>query len=100
MAEKDDYLVDILVDLGFVSADQVATLRPEALYLVGTHKPQVHQDIYQIIVFFSHNLEWRCALSSARATQQSTVPAGNVNALYCRLEAKSLDFEQRRSPKR
>ena len=30
MAEKDDYLVDILVDLGFVSTDQVASLRPEA----------------------------------------------------------------------
>ena len=30
MAEKDDYLVDILVDLGFVTADQVASLRPEA----------------------------------------------------------------------
>ncbi len=30
VAEKDDYLVDILVDLGFVSTDQVATLRPEA----------------------------------------------------------------------
>ncbi|HVV01656.1 MAG TPA: type II/IV secretion system protein, partial [Verrucomicrobiae bacterium] len=30
MAEKDDYLVDILVDLGFVTADQVATLRKEA----------------------------------------------------------------------
>ena len=30
MAEKDDYLVDILVDLGFVSPDQVAGLRPEA----------------------------------------------------------------------
>ena len=30
MAEKDDYLVDILVDLGFVNADQVAGLRNEA----------------------------------------------------------------------
>ncbi|MDB6123370.1 MAG: type fimbrial assembly protein PilB [Pedosphaera sp.] len=30
MAEKDDYLVDILVDLGFVTADQVANLRNEA----------------------------------------------------------------------
>ena len=30
MAEKDDYLVDILIDLGFVSPDQVAALRPEA----------------------------------------------------------------------
>ena len=30
MAEKDDYLVDILVDLGFVSPDKVAELRPEA----------------------------------------------------------------------
>ncbi|MCE0498791.1 MAG: Flp pilus assembly complex ATPase component TadA [Methylacidiphilales bacterium] len=30
MAEKDDYLVDILIDLGFVSPEQVATLRPEA----------------------------------------------------------------------
>src|SRR6266404_3252900 len=30
MAEKDDYLVDILVDLGFVSPDQVATLKQEA----------------------------------------------------------------------
>ena len=30
MAEKDDYLVDILVDLGFVSAEQVATMRDEA----------------------------------------------------------------------
>jgi general secretion pathway protein E/type IV pilus assembly protein PilB len=30
VAEKDDYLVDILVDLGFVSSDQVASLRPEA----------------------------------------------------------------------
>ncbi|PYJ04549.1 MAG: type II secretion system protein E, partial [Verrucomicrobia bacterium] len=30
MAEKDDYLVDILVDLGAVSAEQVAALRPEA----------------------------------------------------------------------
>ena len=30
MAEKDDYLVDILVDLGFVSSDQVAELRREA----------------------------------------------------------------------
>ena len=30
MAEKDDYLVDILVDLGFVSPDKVAELRREA----------------------------------------------------------------------
>jgi type IV pilus assembly protein PilB len=30
VAEKDDYLVDILVDLGFVTADQVAGLRGEA----------------------------------------------------------------------
>ncbi len=30
MAEKDDYLVDILTDLGFVTADQVSTLRAEA----------------------------------------------------------------------
>jgi len=30
VAEKDDYLVDILVDLGFVSGDQVASLRREA----------------------------------------------------------------------
>ena len=30
MAEKDDYLVDILVDLGFVTPEQVAQLRPEA----------------------------------------------------------------------
>ena len=30
MAEKDDYLVDILVDLGFVTADQVESLRTEA----------------------------------------------------------------------
>jgi general secretion pathway protein E/type IV pilus assembly protein PilB len=30
VAEKDDYLVDILTDLGFVSPDQVATLRAEA----------------------------------------------------------------------
>ncbi len=30
MAEKDDYLVDILVDLGFVTADQVAGFRSEA----------------------------------------------------------------------
>jgi len=30
VAEKDDYLVDILVDLGFVSPDQVAQLRSEA----------------------------------------------------------------------
>jgi len=30
VAEKDDYLVDILVDLGFVSPDQVATLKQEA----------------------------------------------------------------------
>jgi type IV pilus assembly protein PilB len=30
VAEKDDYLVDILVDLGFVTPDQVASLRPEA----------------------------------------------------------------------
>ena len=30
MAEKDDYLVDILVDLGFLSPDQVGALRTEA----------------------------------------------------------------------
>jgi type IV pilus assembly protein PilB len=30
VAEKDDYLVDILVDLGFVTSDQVAGLRAEA----------------------------------------------------------------------
>src|SRR6266481_2838217 len=30
MAERDDYLVDILVDLSFVTADKVAELRPEA----------------------------------------------------------------------
>ncbi|MDB6067208.1 MAG: type fimbrial assembly protein PilB [Pedosphaera sp.] len=30
MAEKDDYLVDILTDLGFVTADQVETIRGEA----------------------------------------------------------------------
>src|SRR5882762_7971307 len=30
MAEKDDYLVDILVDLGFVTVDKVAELRTEA----------------------------------------------------------------------
>ena len=30
MAEKDDYLVDILVDLGFVTPDQVAEIRAEA----------------------------------------------------------------------
>ena len=30
MAEKDDYLVDMLVDLGFVSAEQVAKARSEA----------------------------------------------------------------------
>ena len=30
MAEKDDYLADILVDLGFVSADKVAETRREA----------------------------------------------------------------------
>jgi type IV pilus assembly protein PilB len=30
VAEKDDYLVDILVDLGFVSHDQVASLKAEA----------------------------------------------------------------------
>jgi general secretion pathway protein E/type IV pilus assembly protein PilB len=30
VAEKDDYLVDILVDLGFVTADKVAELRAEA----------------------------------------------------------------------
>jgi len=30
VAEKDDYLIDILVDLGFVTADKVAELRPEA----------------------------------------------------------------------
>ncbi|HLH55817.1 MAG TPA: ATPase, T2SS/T4P/T4SS family [Verrucomicrobiae bacterium] len=30
MAEKDDYLIDILVDLGYVSPDKVAELRQEA----------------------------------------------------------------------
>jgi type IV pilus assembly protein PilB len=30
VAEKDDYLVDILVDLGFVTPDKVAEMRPEA----------------------------------------------------------------------
>ncbi len=30
MAEKDDYLIDILVDLGFVTAEKAAELRPEA----------------------------------------------------------------------
>jgi len=30
VAEKDDYLVDILIDLGFVSAEQVAGLKAEA----------------------------------------------------------------------
>jgi len=30
VAEKDDYLVDILIDLGFVSAEQVETLKSEA----------------------------------------------------------------------
>ena len=30
MAEKDDYLIDLLVDLGFVSADQVASAKQEA----------------------------------------------------------------------
>ena len=30
MAEKDDYLIDILVDLGFVTPDKVAEMRPEA----------------------------------------------------------------------
>ncbi|MEI9963178.1 MAG: ATPase, T2SS/T4P/T4SS family [Limisphaerales bacterium] len=30
MAEKDDYLVDVLVDLGFVTAEQVAKARQEA----------------------------------------------------------------------
>jgi general secretion pathway protein E/type IV pilus assembly protein PilB len=30
VAEKDDYLVDILVDLGFVTAEQVESLRAEA----------------------------------------------------------------------
>ena len=30
VAEKDDYLVDMLVDLGFVTAPQVQTLRTEA----------------------------------------------------------------------
>ena len=30
MAEKDDYLVDLLVDLGFVNAEQVAAVRQEA----------------------------------------------------------------------
>ena len=37
MAEKDDYLVDILIDLGFVTADQVTGLRDEAVSAgVGT----------------------------------------------------------------
>ncbi len=31
MAEKDDYLVDMLVDLGFVTAEQVAATRPDAV---------------------------------------------------------------------
>ena len=31
MAEKDDYLLDLLVDLGFVNADQVANARQEAV---------------------------------------------------------------------
>ena len=30
MAEKDDYLLDLLVDLGFVTSDQVASARQEA----------------------------------------------------------------------
>ncbi|HZR18845.1 MAG TPA: type II/IV secretion system protein, partial [Verrucomicrobiae bacterium] len=30
MAEKDDYLIDILVDLGYVTPDKVAELRTEA----------------------------------------------------------------------
>ena len=30
MAEKDDYLADVLVDLGVVNADQVAKTRQEA----------------------------------------------------------------------
>jgi type IV pilus assembly protein PilB len=30
VAEKDDYLIDILVDLGFVSPDKVEEMRPEA----------------------------------------------------------------------
>jgi general secretion pathway protein E/type IV pilus assembly protein PilB len=30
VAEKDDYLVDLLVDLGFVTAEQLVTLRAEA----------------------------------------------------------------------
>lgn len=30
MAEKDDYLLDILIDLGFVTPEQVAAARPEA----------------------------------------------------------------------
>jgi len=30
VAEKDDYLVDMLMDLGFITAEQVAALRPEA----------------------------------------------------------------------
>src|SRR5438445_13314008 len=30
VAEKDDYLVDILVDLGFIGTEQVETLRSEA----------------------------------------------------------------------
>jgi len=37
VAEKDDYLVDILIDLGFVTADQVTGLRDEAVSAgVGT----------------------------------------------------------------
>jgi general secretion pathway protein E/type IV pilus assembly protein PilB len=31
VAEKDDYLVDMLVDLGFVTAEQVAATRPDAV---------------------------------------------------------------------
>jgi len=30
VAEKDDYLIDILVDLGFITPDKVAEMRPEA----------------------------------------------------------------------
>ena len=30
MAEKDDYLLDLLVDLGFTNAEQVATARTES----------------------------------------------------------------------
>ena len=30
MAEKDDYLVDMLADLGFVTREQIAALKPEA----------------------------------------------------------------------